>query len=103
MACLDRRPISAAVIALFSTSQFALAQTQPQPTQLPEIRVQGEQEGFRRESTGSATRTETPLRDIPQFINSIPQEVIKERSATSLQDVLRTVPGISYAAPEGGT
>ncbi|MGH8665246.1 MAG: TonB-dependent receptor [Burkholderiales bacterium] len=103
MACLERRPISAAVIALFSTSQFALAQTQPQPTQLPEIRVQGEQEGFRRESTGSATRTETPLRDIPQFINSIPQEVIKQRGATNLQDVLRTVPGISYAAPEGGT
>ncbi|MCC7080488.1 MAG: TonB-dependent siderophore receptor [Burkholderiales bacterium] len=103
MACPERRPISAAVIALFSTSQFALAQTQSQPTQLPEIRVQGEQEGFRRESTGSATRTETPLRDIPQFINSIPQQVIRERGVTNLQDVLRTVPGISFAAAEGGT
>jgi catecholate siderophore receptor len=103
MACLERRPISAAVIALFSSSQLALAQTQSQPTQLPEIRVQGEQEGFRRESTGSATRTETPLRDIPQFINSIPQQVIKERGVTDLRDALRTVPGISYAAPEGGT
>jgi catecholate siderophore receptor len=103
MACLERRPIAAAVIALFSSSPLALAQTQSQPTQLPEIRVQGEQEGFRRESTGSATRTDTPLRDIPQFINSIPQQVIKERGVTNLQDVLRTVPGISYAAPEGGT
>jgi catecholate siderophore receptor len=100
---MERRPISAAVIALFSTSQLALAQTQNQPTQLPEIRVQGVQEGFRRESTGSATRTETPLRDIPQFINSIPEQVIRERGATDLKDVLRTVPGISYAAPEGGT
>ncbi len=103
MACLERRPISAAVIALFSTSQFALAQTQSQPTALPEIRVQGAQEGMRRESTGSATRTETPLRDIPQFINSIPEQVIRQKGATNLQDVLRTVPGISYAAPEGGT
>ncbi len=103
MACLRRRPISAAVIALFSTSQLALAQTAAAPTQLPEIRVQGAQEGMRRESTGSATRTETPLRDIPQFINSIPEEVIRERGASDLKDVLKTVPGISYAAPEGGT
>jgi catecholate siderophore receptor len=103
MAYPRRKPIPAAVLALFSSSQLALAQSEPAPAALPEIRVQGAQEGFRRESTGSATRTETPFRDIPQFINSIPEQVIQERGVSNLQDALRTVPGISYAAAEGGT
>jgi len=102
MAGFKPRPLTAAIVTLFSTSQFAYAQAQKEQTLL-EIKVQGAQEGMRRESTGSATRTETPLRDIPQFINSIPEEVIRSRGVSTMQDVLRTVPGISYAAAEGGT
>jgi catecholate siderophore receptor len=93
-----RRPIAAAMLLAFSAP--VLAQTEQV---LPEVRVQGEQERFRSESTGSATRTDTPLRDIPQFINTVPQEVIRSQGATTLGDALRNVPGISYAAPEGGT
>ena len=66
------RPLAAAIIATFSATPVALAQTKPEQT-LPEVKVQGE--SFRPETTGSATRTETPLRDIPQFINTIPQGV----------------------------
>ncbi len=43
------------------------------------------------------------MRDIPQYINTVPQELMRSQGATSLQDALRNVPGISYAAPEGGT
>src|SRR5262249_52902780 len=68
---------------------------------LPEVKVEGDT--FRTESTTSATRTDTPLRDIPQFINSVPQSVIRSQNATNLTDALRNVPGISYAAAEGGT
>ena len=95
-----RRPIAAAMLLVFSAP--VLAQSQAEQT-LPEVRVRGEQEGFRTESTGTATRTETPLRDIPQFINTVPQEVLRSQGATTLGDALRNVPGISYAAPEGGT
>lgn len=98
-----RRPLAAAILVAFSTPEWALAQAQQREQTLPEVRVQGAQEGFRTESTGTATRTETPLRDIPQFINTVPQEVIRSQGATSLGDALRNVPGISYAAPEGGT
>ena len=98
MATFKRRPISAAILALYSASRLALADTT-----LPEVKVEGDVERFRRETTSSATRTESTLRDIPQFINTIPDEVIRSRGATTLQEVLRTVPGISYAAAEGGT
>ncbi|MGH8739950.1 MAG: TonB-dependent receptor [Burkholderiales bacterium] len=81
----------------------ALAHGQQDQT-LPEVQVRGTQDsGFRPEATGAATRTDTPLRDIPQIVNTVPQEVIRAQGATSLGDALRNVPGITYAAPEGGT
>jgi catecholate siderophore receptor len=43
-----------------------------------------------------------PLRDIPQTINVIPQTVMQQQGATTLRDVLRNVPGITFQAGEGG-
>ena len=70
-------------------------------TTLPEVKVTDE--GFRKDTTSTATRTETPLRDIPQFINTVPETLIRSQGATQLSEALRNVPGISYAAGEGGT
>ena len=84
-----------------SRAEWALAQAQTEQT-LPEVRVQG-QDTLPHRHHRSATRTETPLRDIPQFINTVPQALIRSQNATTLQDALRNVPGISYAAAEGGT
>ena len=43
-----------------------------------------------------------PLRDTPKSITVIPQELIQETGSASLADVLRTVPGITFGAGEGG-
>lgn len=102
MAVFTRSPLATAIVALFSTSQFVYAQSTSDQT-MPEVKVQGTKDSFRTESTGSATHSETPLRDIPQFINNIPQSVIRTQSATTLADALRNAPGITYAAGEGGT
>jgi catecholate siderophore receptor len=42
------------------------------------------------------------LRDQPQTITVIPSAVIAAQGATTLRDVLRNVPGITYQAGEGG-
>ena len=42
------------------------------------------------------------VRDAPQSISIIPREVIEQQAATTLNDVLRNVSGISMAAGEGG-
>ncbi|MEJ0035784.1 MAG: TonB-dependent receptor [Gammaproteobacteria bacterium] len=90
-----------------ATAVFAADPPQPPPekaTALPRVKVETtEEDGFTTDSTGTATRTDTPMRDIPQYINTVPQQLIRSQGATSLQDALRNVPGISYAAPEGGT
>ncbi|WP_367872302.1 TonB-dependent receptor [Luteolibacter sp. Populi] len=43
-----------------------------------------------------------PIRDIPQTLTVVPEEVIQQQNATNLRDVLRNVPGISMQAGEGG-
>jgi catecholate siderophore receptor len=51
---------------------------------------------------GSSAKYTAPLVDTPRSISVIPQQVIKDTAATSLQDALRTVPGITFGAGEGG-
>ena len=97
-------PAAAAIMMAFAVPA-AHAQT-PDEKALPEVEVTSTQqktEGFRTDSTSTATRTDTPLRDIPQYINIVPQELIRSQGAVSLPDALRNVPGITYAAAEGGT
>jgi len=43
-----------------------------------------------------------PLLDTPKAVTVIPTEVISQTGATSLTDALRTVPGITVGAAEGG-
>ena len=43
-----------------------------------------------------------PLVDTPRAVTIIPQQIIEQTAATSLQDILRTSPGITFGAGEGG-
>ena len=43
-----------------------------------------------------------PLIDTPRSITVIPRAIIEQTAATSLQDLLRTSPGITFGAGEGG-
>lgn len=43
-----------------------------------------------------------PLVDTPRAVTIIPQQIIEQTGATSLQDILRTSPGITFGAGEGG-
>ncbi|KQS53701.1 TonB-dependent receptor [Brevundimonas sp. Leaf363] len=43
-----------------------------------------------------------PLVDTPRAVTVIPQQIIEQTAATSLQDLLRTSPGITFGAGEGG-
>jgi catecholate siderophore receptor len=79
----------------------AFAQNPDEQPVLPEVVVPGKQESYKAEEAQSPKYTE-PLRDVPQTITVVPQEVIEEQNATTLRDVLRNVSGISIQAGEGG-
>ncbi|BAZ20905.1 ferrichrome iron receptor [Kalymmatonema gypsitolerans NIES-4073] len=59
-----------------------------------ELVVTGEQDGYRVPNASVGTRTDTPLRDIPQSIQVIPQQVIQDQQATRLTEVLKNAPGV---------
>jgi catecholate siderophore receptor len=51
--------------------------------------------GYRTEAISSATKTLTPLPDIPQSISVVTKEQIKEQAMDSIADVVNYVPGIT--------
>jgi iron complex outermembrane recepter protein len=59
------------------------------------VREEREATGYKVEQTTSATKTDTPLLDIPQSIEIIPREVIEDQGAVEVRDVLRNVSGIT--------
>jgi iron complex outermembrane recepter protein len=65
-----------------------------QEDNLIELVVTGEQDGYRVPNTSVGTRTDTPLRDIPQAINVVPQQVIQDTQSRSIYDALENVPGV---------
>jgi catecholate siderophore receptor len=48
----------------------------------------------------SATRTLTPLHDIPQSVSIVPHEVIREQGMLNIADVVRYMPGITATQGE---
>lgn len=49
----------------------------------------------------AALKIDAPLRDIPQTIDVIPEQVIRDQRALSMQDALRNVAGIGMATGDG--
>ena len=62
-----------------------------------ELVVTGEQDGYRVQNATTATRTDTPLRDIPQSIQVIPRQVLEDRNVRSLTEAVETVSGVTSA------
>lgn len=71
-------------------------------TQLAPVQVQGEAyTPYDVKESGSKKFT-APLLDTPKSVQVIPQEVIQNQAASSLTDVLRNSPSITFGAGEGG-
>lgn len=63
----------------------------------------GATRGYQPISTTTATRSDTPLLDIPQAVNVVSQDVLKDQKAQSLDDALSNISGISQTNTLGGT
>lgn len=92
-----------AAIAAFSAAAAtmpALAQKTSE-AQLPEVRVQAAGEnapGYIPASANTATKTDTPLQDIPQSIQVVPQKLIKDQAGYSADAAIRNVSGVTQSS-----
>jgi catecholate siderophore receptor len=82
------------------TGANALAQDKDVLT-APPVEVREQRPGYTVPSLG-LSRLPEPIRDIPQSITVVPQELMQQQGVSSLQDALRNVTGISFQAGEGG-
>ncbi|MCI1016914.1 TonB-dependent siderophore receptor [Herbaspirillum sp. C7C2] len=97
-------PLHLAVLATCSLSSLSsLAWAQESASSLPAIEVSGARtnDGYVAPTAVSGTKSEAPLRDVPQTINVVPAQVIRDQNAASLQDVLKNVPGLGLSTGDG--
>ena len=94
-----------AVAVLSTCAAFPVLAQQVQPAQqLPEVSVSGQRQAgdnYAPANAGTATKIDAPLRDVPQTVNVITNEVIRDQGARSLADVLKNVPGVGLATGDG--
>ena len=82
---------------------FAADEAQPERDYLPtDIVVTGERdEGYSNGDGSTATKTPTPLIDVPQSVSFITEDQLEDQAVHQLNDALRYVPGISMESGEG--
>jgi len=67
-----------------------------------EVVVTGEQdEGYNPSRATTATRTDIPLRDIPQSIQVVPRQVIEDQQAQDIDEIVRNVSGVNLSNSAG--
>src|ERR1044072_5263220 len=92
--------LAAAIFTVLQTAAPAMA-ADNKPQELPKISVGASEDSMKTDVASSPKYTQ-PLLDTPQTITVIPATVIRDRAATTLREVLRNSPGITFQAGEGG-
>ncbi|WP_208642804.1 TonB-dependent receptor [Pseudomonas sichuanensis] len=94
-------PVSLSMLSLLVIPAVH-AQTKD-PLALPATSVTSayEQQSYKASESKSALKIDAPLRDIPQTVNVVPESVIKDQGAQSMEDVLKNVPGVGLSNGDG--
>ncbi|XAH23868.1 TonB-dependent receptor [Xylophilus sp. GW821-FHT01B05] len=96
-------PVSGVLLALLAAPATAQTAAEGGAT-LSEVQVRSDSGGYAAPQGGSAaTRTDTPLRELPQSVRVIPRQMIEDLGATKLADTVDYVSGISRLNDFGGT
>jgi len=99
-----RAPMTHVAVSLASMMLAGgTAMAQQAGTDLPTIQVEGQGGDTGYQATGTGiSRIPTPLIDTPQTVNVVTQQLIQDQQATTMEQALRNVPGITFSAGEGG-
>ena len=98
----SRKKLVSSAIASSLSVIAVPAIAQDQPVQLPTIHTQAEQEQGLKVDQSSNSKFVVPLLDTPKSVSVISKQLITDTQVTSLSDALRTIPGITLGAGEGG-
>ncbi len=96
--------LASAVLFTLTAAARAVAADQ----ELSEIKVQDQAEradgpvdGYRATRSSTATKTDTPLKDLPASITVVPAQLMEDQAMRGMGDVFRYVPGVLMHQGEG--
>ena len=98
----SRKKLVSSAIASSLSVIAVPAIAQDQAVQLPTIHAQAEKEQSLKVDKSANTKFVAPLLDTPKSVSVISKQLIEDTKVTTLSDALRTVPGITLGAGEGG-
>ena len=101
LACALAAPGWAADDTAFSADATQNTETEGQGSYGGVIVVTGTRDEYGADSTRTATRTDTPLRDVPQAVSVVTERQVDDQAMRSIADVLRYVPGTMIGQGEG--
>ncbi len=112
MGRVSHRALAAAAFGLTVAAMPAQGQeTAPAggPVVLGPVRVEGDafsiqppaDKGYKAARTTTATKTDTPLLDVPQSVSVVNQDQIRDQAVTSMAEAVRYTPGLGFAQGEG--
>ncbi len=90
--------LASAVLASLPCAALA----QASGASLPAVTVSADEDkGYAPATARSATKSSAPLRDIPQSVNVVTEQLIEDQNATTMEAALRNVPGVSFNHGDG--
>ena len=98
----SRKKLVSSAIASSLSVIAVPAIAQDQAVQLPTIHAHAEQEQSLKVDKSANSKFVAPLLDTPKSVSVISKQLIEDTQVTTLSDALRTVPGITLGAGEGG-
>ncbi len=97
-----RKKIVSSAIASSLSMIATTAMAQEVVSQLPTIHTKATQEESLKVDQSANSKFVAPLLDTPKSVSVISKQLIEDTKVTTLSDALRTVPGITLGAGEGG-
>lgn len=101
-------PLLAAAVSAALSAPASYAQTDPGIPQLPAVVVRDHAEqadgpvtGYRATRSGTFTKTDTALKDVPASVSVVPAELMQDQAMQGMSDVFRYVPGVLTHQGEG--
>lgn len=98
-----RHLLATAVLGGAIAMGTAHAQGPAAESALGTVTVTGQQAPYQAPERSGNSKFTAPLLDTPKSVTVITEELMKDRGTHTLQEVLRTVPGVTLGAGEGGT
>ena len=100
---IKRARVATKLVANFALTPLALCAAQLLGAQtLPGVTIRADTgQGYSPSTSSTATKGSAPLRDIPQSVNVVPAQLLRDQAARSMEDALRNVPGVAASHGDG--